>query len=94
MEGKNIGPHKPHTIETRRNWINGKNPDFTCVNGKKLLIEHFGTYYYQGEDPEERKKIFSEFGYKTLVIWEKELENINEVESKIRNFIEKGGSYE
>ena len=69
-------------------WVNGKNPDFTCINGKKLLIEHFGTYYHQGEDPEERKKIFSEFGYKTLVIWEHELKDMKNVEIKIKKFIE------
>jgi len=69
-------------------WINGKNPDFTCINGKKLLIEHFGTYWHRGKDPEERKKIFSKFGYSTLVIWEEELKNMKEIENKIRKFIE------
>jgi len=68
--------------------INGKNPDFTCINGKKLLIEHFGNYYHQGEDPEERKKIFAKFGYKTLVIWENELKDMEKVENKIRKFVE------
>jgi len=57
-------------------WINGKNPDFTCTNGKKLLIEHFGTWWHKEDDPEERKKIFKKFGYETLVIWEKELKDI------------------
>ena len=69
-------------------WINGKNPDFTCINGKKLLIEHFGTYWHEEEDPKERKKIFAEFGYKTLVIWEPELKDMKKVESKIKDFIE------
>mgnify|MGYP001302729997 CR=1 FL=1 len=68
-------------------WINGRNPDFTCINGKKLLIEHFGTYWHDGDDPEEHKKIFAEFGYRTLVIWENELKNIEEVKNKIKRFV-------
>ena len=73
-------------------WINGKNPDFTCTNGKKLLIEHFGTYWHKDSNPEERKKIFAEFGYKTLVIWEDELKDMKKVENRIRKFVEKTDS--
>jgi G:T-mismatch repair DNA endonuclease (very short patch repair protein) len=69
-------------------WINGRNPDFTCTNGKKLLIEHFGTYWHEGDNPEELKKIYSEFGYKTLVIWESELKDMKKTESEIKDFIE------
>lgn len=45
---------------------------------KKQLIK--------GEDSESRKKIFEEFGYNTLVIWEHELKNIEEVKLKINEF--------
>lgn len=40
------------------------------------------------EDPEDRRKIFAEFGYETLVIWENELKNMKKVERKIKKFIE------
>lgn len=53
--------------------VNGKNPDFLNVNGKKLLIELFGDYWHRDDDPENRKDIFREFGYETLVIWESDL---------------------
>jgi len=68
--------------------INGKNPDFVNINGKKLLIELFGDYWHQGEDPEDRKKIFREFGYETLVIWESELKNgLMSIKNFINNFV-------
>jgi G:T-mismatch repair DNA endonuclease (very short patch repair protein) len=46
----------------------------------------FGDYWNKGEDPEDRKNIFKEFGYETLVIWECELKNIDMVKSKILKF--------
>lgn len=68
--------------------INGKNPDFVNCNGKKLIIELFGEYWHQGETQEDRAKCFSPFGYRTLVIWWKELQDKELTINKIRGFIE------
>ena len=69
--------------------INGKSPDFVNCNGKKLIIEMFGDYWHKGEDPQDRANIFKPFGYETLVIWESELKNINNVTLRIHNFMER-----
>lgn len=66
--------------------INGKSPDFVNCNGKKKIIELFGDYWHRGENPEDRKKMFEPFGYKTLVVWESELQNIDEVATKVKRF--------
>lgn len=66
--------------------INGKNPDFVNCNGQKKIIELFGDYWHKGENPKDRAKIFKPFGYKTLIIWESELKNINKVKNKIIKF--------
>lgn len=66
--------------------INGKCPDFINVNGQKKIIELFGDYWHRGEREEDRAAIFTPFGYETLVIWERELNNINSVISKITEF--------
>ena len=66
--------------------INGKCPDFTNCNGKKKLIEVFGNYWHKGENPKDRAKIFKPFGYETLVIWEKEFQDMKRVIKKIENF--------
>jgi len=71
--------------------INGKNPDFVNCNGQKQCIELFGDYWHKGENPQDRKAIFREFGYETLVIWEHELRDMNIVKNKIYAFC---GSYE
>lgn len=104
MASSSIRPNKPETIllnlldnlypnEWKYTgdfsfWINGKNPDFANVNGQKKLIEMFGDYYHQGENPQDRIDIFKPFGYETLVIWEKELKDIEMVKSKISEFSE------
>lgn len=66
--------------------IDGKSPDFANVNGQKKLIEMFGDYWHKGEDPEDRAKIFKPFGYKTLVVWQHELEDINLLKDKMKEF--------
>ena len=48
-------------------------PDFLNVNGKKQLIELYGDYWHQGENPQDRIDYFQSFGFSTLVVWEHEL---------------------
>jgi hypothetical protein len=68
--------------------INGKSPDFTNCNGKKRLIEVFGDYWHRGQNPQDRIDTFKPFGFETLVIWERELNDIDAVAEKIREFQE------
>ena len=68
--------------------FNGYNPDFINVNGKKLIIEMFGDYWHKEEDPANRARLFAPFGFRTLVIWEHELENLLVVHRKISGFIQ------
>ena len=65
-----------------------KNPDFINVNGRKLIIELFGDYWHEGEDPADRSRAFEPYGFRTLVIWQSEMKNLLAVGSKIREFIE------
>lgn len=67
--------------------LNGKNPDFVNCNGKKLIIELFGEPWHKGETQEDRAKFFSPFGYRTLVVWWKELQNKEYTVNKIRRFV-------
>jgi G:T-mismatch repair DNA endonuclease (very short patch repair protein) len=64
----------------------GKNPDFIQVNGKKKLIEIFGSYWHKNDNPKERIDFFKNYGFSTLIIWDKELENPQNVVNKIKVF--------
>jgi hypothetical protein len=67
--------------------INGKCPDFVNCNGQKKCIEFNGTYWHRDDIPGEREKIFAEFGYDTLIIWENEMKNMDLVIKKIHDFV-------
>jgi hypothetical protein len=69
--------------------INGVCPDFTNINGQKKAIELFGDYFhnpnkYKGKlswhrTEEGRVQILAEYGYKCLVLWEKEVRKDEDV---------------
>jgi glutamate synthase domain-containing protein 2 len=77
--------------------IGGKIPDFVNKNGYKYIIEVFGDYWH---DPKQNKsikhhqtakgtiKIFSNFGFKTLILWEHEVKSLpkSELAEKIKTF--------
>ena len=64
----------------------GKNPDFVNMNGRKMLIELFGEYWHRPEEEEERKKIFANYGYQTLIVWCKELRKPDKLIQKVKLF--------
>ena len=73
-----------------------KVPDFVNINGQKKIIELFGDYWHSDkfikkhgkyEDTEKgRIKYFKKYGYKTLIIWEKELKDLKIIKNKILEF--------
>jgi G:T-mismatch repair DNA endonuclease (very short patch repair protein) len=66
--------------------LGGKCPDFININGQKKIIELYGDYWHKGDNPEDRAKVFEPFGYQTLVVWEKELRDMNKLKETIMEF--------
>lgn len=64
----------------------GKCPDFLNMNGQKKLIELYGDYWHRNDNPQDRIDLFSKYGYKTLIIWERELKPIRRLKEKILKF--------
>jgi hypothetical protein len=67
--------------------INGLNPDFANINGKKLLMEMYGDYWHKNDNPADRIKLFAKYGYNTLIIWERDLRNTDKLREKIQEFV-------
>jgi len=77
--------------------LGGLTPDFPNVNGKKDLIEVFGDYYHSPEVLGDRWQgselgkimVYNSLGWKCLVIWEHELEELSEEEivTKVKKFV-------
>jgi len=68
-------------------WIGFKNPDFVNINSKKQVIELFGRYWHLESDEEEKKRVYAEYGYDTLVIWDEELKDEQALVEKVRAFM-------
>lgn len=70
--------------------LGGFCPDFINVNGKKQIIEMNGDYWHhiQGAAEKDKRTIeaYKQLGYKTLTVWDYELEDINKLENKIQEF--------
>lgn len=66
--------------------IGGRCPDFININGKKQLIELFGTYWHPIFDVAQRTEHYRQYGFNTLIIWEDELVSEDKVTTKIRRF--------
>lgn len=57
------------------------------------IVENIGEIYsmkkgvtYEKQHEQERKATFAEYGYRTLIIWEHELEDILRVQKKVCEF--------
>ena len=79
----------PH--QTGKDWyvnggfsLHGKVPDFVNINGRKLVIELFGSHWHEPKEEWYRKKLFASYGFKTIVIWESELDKPFDVVEKIK----------
>jgi len=75
--------------------ISGLCPDFINCNGLKAIIEVFGDYWHRDrvnipihQRDYARKAIFGKYGYKTLILWESELNQlpVSEIITKINEF--------
>lgn len=53
--------------------VGGKCPDYSRNHGHKQLIEFYGDYWHEGENERDRIEHFKQYGYETIVIWEKEV---------------------
>lgn len=64
--------------------LEGLNPDFIEINGRKIAIDVFGDYWHTLKADREsytekgRKRIFQKYGWKLIVIWGSEIKTMPE----------------
>jgi very-short-patch-repair endonuclease len=70
--------------------LGGFNPDFINCNGQKKIVELYGDYWHNRPDLKKRDKRrlqeYAKLGYKTLIVWEKELKNIDKLKNRLVKF--------
>ena len=68
------------------------NPDFINVNGQKKIIELYGDYWHNKPDYKKRDKrrlkSYTKLGYRTLIVWEHELKDLDYTVGKLIAFHE------
>lgn len=67
-------------------WLGNHNPDFINTNGKKQVIELFGTYWHPVFDVAQRIEHYKQYGFDCLIIWEDELKKPEAVLKKVHKF--------
>ena len=83
---KTTFPHEWKFVGNGKVSIEGKNPDFININGRKLIIDLFGKHWHEESEVEPRKELFAKYGYKTLILWDYELKNEVVIINKVKNF--------
>ncbi len=85
---KNV-PKEYKYVGNGRFFIEKYNPDFININGQKKIIELFGDYWHNKpgikEKDARKMKVYKNYGYDCLVIWEKDLKK-NNLEKRILDF--------
>lgn len=68
--------------------VGGKCPDFANIINKVQILELFGDFWHQGQDPQIKIDHYKNYGIDCLVIWERELKDITTLKEKIACFME------
>lgn len=68
-------------------WIEGRNPDFININGKKAIIEYNGYWKHTKEKDEAKTQHYALYGFKTLNLYPQDLKNESHLVQTISNFI-------
>ncbi len=63
------------------------NPDWISTNGEKKLIELWGDYWHQSDNPQDYINAYSEVGWDCLIIWEHELKDKKAIINKIATWL-------
>jgi hypothetical protein len=67
-------PHEWKYVGDGKFWIEGKNPDFVNVNGKKILIEYNGYKRTHTVEYDKRKtEHYAKYGWMTINLYPKDL---------------------
>ncbi len=81
----NILPDKYRFVGNGEFILAGKCPDFVDNDSNKI-IELYGNYWHRHDNPSHRIDLFKKHGYKTLIIWEKELKDLKKLKQNILLF--------
>lgn len=66
--------------------IEGTIPDWVSTISSKMVIELFGEPWHKREEENQRIALYSAYGYRTLIVWAKELCDKVSLKEKLKKF--------
>lgn len=85
---ESLFPNEYQYVGDFKLWIDGKNPDFVNINGKKKLIELYGDYWHRDDNTQDRIDHFAKYGFETLIVWQSEFKDVDVLKNKLTKFHE------
>ena len=79
-------PHEWKYVGDFKFWIEGRNPDFINVNGKKAVIEYNGHWKHTKEKDQAKAEHYAKYGFKTLNLYPPDLKSETKLEETILEF--------
>jgi hypothetical protein len=67
--------------------LDGLVPDFVNVNGQKKVIDFHGNWH-KGEDLRKRASRYAKCRFKSLIVWQAELRDLEKLQDKLIEFLE------
>jgi len=64
--------------------IGKRYPDFININGKKEVVELFGSFWHKPDEIQPTVKYYERYGFSCLIIWEEELKDVDALLTHIR----------
>lgn len=91
---QSLYPHEWKYVGNKDVILGGLNPDFINVNGQKGIVEVFGDWWHSKAvtgrwkwlEAWSKKRHYAKYGFKTLIIWERELQDMSKVAVKVERF--------
>lgn len=80
-------PNEWKYVGNAKFWIEGRNPDFININGKKAIIEYNGHWKHTKEKDEVKTQHYLNYGYITLNLYPIDLKDEKRLIQTISNFI-------
>ncbi len=81
---KEFGYNGDYRLEIR---IDRLIPDFVNINGKRKVIDILGSYWHEHYEYDERIERYKKNGYDCLILWEKDLSDLEILKEKVKTFI-------
>lgn len=90
LDGKFPGEWRYNGYGSEGVIIGSKIPDFVNINGKKSVLEVFGSYWHQDNEVEPLKAHYAKYGFSCIIVWDYECSSEESLDKILREVLNNG----